>query len=146
LIAFFRKPKAPSEEALRRHRERLLNPPWIDLQEHFGLEIPGPIKNFYAQTEILMKRDIVFHSQNGREWKVADFLPADIETLKGIWPDLKKGHNLQFVCDVFGHCYYIPLDHSQSGECPVMIHHHDGSDTELVSDSLDRFLEGRQVA
>ncbi len=62
LIAFFRKPKAPSEETLRRHRERLLNPQWIDLQEHFDLEIPEPIKNFYAQTEMLMKRDIVFHS------------------------------------------------------------------------------------
>lgn len=145
LIAVFRKRKAPSEESLRRYRERLLNPQWIDLQEHFGLEIPEPIKNLYAQKEMLVLRDLVFHSTNGKAWKVADFLPADIDTLRGVWPDLKKGKKFPFASDLFGDCYYIPLDHNQSGECRVMIYHHDGSDTELVSDSLDQFLKGRQV-
>src|ERR1700675_2252726 len=56
LLARFRKPKAPTEESIRRYRERLLNSRWDELQEHFGLAIPEPLKNLYKQTTLLSKR------------------------------------------------------------------------------------------
>jgi hypothetical protein len=42
----------------------------------------------------------------------------------------------------FGDCYYIPLTGDKPEECPVMCYHHDVSDVESVSTSLDEFLKG----
>jgi len=36
----------------------------------------------------------------------------------------------------------IPLTGDKSEQCPVMCYHHDGSDFEYVSTSLDNFLNG----
>jgi hypothetical protein len=56
LLARFRKPKARTEESIRRYRKRLLNSRWDELQVHFGLAIPEPLKSLYKQTTLLSKR------------------------------------------------------------------------------------------
>ncbi|HMI51245.1 MAG TPA: hypothetical protein VK525_07020 [Candidatus Saccharimonadales bacterium] len=53
LLARFRKPKLPTEESIRRYRERLLNSRWDELRVHFGLAIPGPLKKLYEHTALL---------------------------------------------------------------------------------------------
>src|SRR6266481_5108582 len=62
------------------------------------------------------------------------------QTLEGIWSDLKKSKVFPFAVDSFGDCYYVELTGKDSNRCPVMYHHHDGSDVELVSNSLEEFL------
>jgi len=141
LLARFKKSKPRSEESIRRYRERLLNPCWDDLQEYFGMAIPPPIKELYRRTNLLTELDIVFRDQNGREWHVAAFSPADLETLDETWSDIKYGKKLPFAHDSFGDCYYIELTTKESSRFPVMLYHHDGSDVEMVSTSLDEFLE-----
>jgi SMI1 / KNR4 family (SUKH-1) len=141
LLARFRKPKPPSEESIRRYRERLLNPRWDELQEHFGLTIPQTMKDFYKQTTLLTTQNVVFREANGKEWHVAGFYPADTETSDAIWPDLKKSKIFPFAFDSFGDCYYVELTDQKSDRCPVMYYHHDGDDVELVSSSLDEFLK-----
>jgi hypothetical protein len=141
LLSLLRKPKLPSEESVRRYRERLLNPRWEELEERFGQAIPARIKNLYTRTELISRRDIHLRNENGKTYHIAEFLPADVETLSGIWSELKKSNNFPFANDSFGDCYYIPFTGDKSEECPVMYYRHDGSDFELVSRSLDEFLE-----
>jgi len=147
LLARFRKPKPPSEEAVRRYRERLLNPCWGDLQGYFGMTIPEPLKELYQRTELITAHDIVFRDQNDREWHVAEFLPADLKSLDETWLEVKKGKNFPFARDSFGDCYYIQLTTKES-RSPVMLYHHDGNDVEMVAASLEGFLssDGRPSA
>ena len=139
-MARFRKRKPPSEESIRIHRERLLNPCWDDLQEYFGTPIPEPLKRLYLRTELLTECDVVFRDQDGREWHLAEFSPADLTTLDETWLDVKEGKNFPFAGDCFGDCYYIELISREPVRCPVMLCHHDGSDVEIVAASLDEFL------
>ena len=140
LLARFRKAKPPSEESIRKYRERLQNPSWGDLQKYFGMPIPEPIRELYRRTELLTEHDVVFRAQNDREWYVAEFLPADLKTLAETWPDVKEGKNFPFARDSFGDCYYIELASKELSRCPIMLYHHDGSDVEIVATSLDEFL------
>jgi hypothetical protein len=140
LLARFRKPRPPSKESIRRYRERLLNPRWDELQMHFGLAIPEGLKNLYKQTTLLTTQNVVFRGNGGKEWHVAEFYPADAQTLEGIWSDLKKSKIFPFAVDSFGDCYYVELTDWESNRCSVMYYHHDGSDVEVVSNSLEEFI------
>jgi hypothetical protein len=140
LLGHLGKPKPYSEEAARRYKERLLNPCWKELEEYFNQAIPERIKHFYTQTEIINRRDLRVTNANGASYHIAQFLPADMETLNGIWPDVKESTNFPLATDAFGDCYYIPLNGEKSAQCPVMCYHHDGSDVESVSTSLDEFV------
>ena len=142
LLLHLRKPKSPSEESLRRYRQRLLNPRWEELEGYLGQSIPERIKQFYMSKEIINRRDIRVSNAKGTTYHIAQFLPADIETLSGIWPAVKESSNFPLATDAFGDCYYIPLTGDEKEQCPVMCYHHDGSDIEPVSTSLDEFLNG----
>ena len=107
---------------------------------HFGLAIPEPLKNLYEQTTLLTTQNVVFREKGGKEWQVAEFCPAHTQTLEGIWSDLKKSKAFPFAVDSFGDCYYVEHTGKDSNRCPVMYYHHDGSDVELVSNSLEEFL------
>jgi len=140
LAARFRKPRSHSAEYTLTYNQRLRNPKWAELEEHFGRAIPEAIKNLYSESELLNRRDILFRGENGTEWRVAEFLPADVKTLDHLWPDVKESKNFVFARDSFGDCYYVPLPESPSDGCVVMYYHHDGNDVELVSRSLETFL------
>src|SRR5690348_14439074 len=73
LLARFRKPKPSSKESIGRNRERLLNPRWAELREHFGQAIPEPLRNLYKQTTLVTTKDVVFREKGGKEWHVAEF-------------------------------------------------------------------------
>jgi len=139
LLARFRKPKPPCKESIQRYRERLLNPRWDDLQEHFGHTLPEPLKGLYEQTALITRQEVIFRESAGKEWHVAGFYPADRET-DPIWPDMKKSKIFPFAFDSFGDCYYVDLASKESNRCAVMYYHHDGNEIELVSESLEEFL------
>lgn len=139
-MARFRKPKPPSEESIRRYRERLLNPRWDELREYFGLPMPEALKDLYRQTALLTMQNLVLHERSDKEWQVAAFYPADTKTLDGIWPHLKNSKVFPFAFDSFGDCYYVELTGEDRSRCPVMYYHHDGNDIELVSSSLEEFI------
>ncbi|SRR5579871_1306281 len=142
LLPRFRKPQPPKEESIRRYRERLLNPRWDELQEHFGLAIPEPLKNLYKQTALLTTQNVVFRQNGGKEWHVAEFYPADTQTLEDIRFDFENSKIFPFAYDSFGDCYYVELTKEESSRCPVLYYHHDSdrSDVELVSNSLEEFI------
>jgi len=140
LLGHLRRPKPPSEDSALRYKERLLNPRWNELEEHFNQAIPGRIKHFYLQTELVNRRDLRVSNPNGTSYHIAQFLPADMEALNGIWPAVKESANFPLATDAFGDCYYIPLNGEESAQCPVMCYRHDGSDIESVSTSLDEFV------
>jgi|SRR5215469_6065233 len=140
LLSRFRKSGPRSEESRRRYSERLRNPRWEELQEYFEQPIPEQIKKLYARTELIGQRGIQLTNENGKRYEIAEFLPADIETLDSIWSDVKQAKNFPFATDSMGDCYYVPLTGDKAGDCPVMCYHHDGCDFELVSRSLEEFV------
>ena len=142
LLPRLKKPRLPSAESLRKYRERLLNPRWEELEEYLGQSIPDRIKRFYTNTEVIIRRNIRISNAKGATYHIAQFLPADKETLNAIWPGLKESANFPLATDAFGDCYYIPLSGDKVEQYPVMCYHHDGSDFESVSASLDEFLNG----
>jgi SMI1/KNR4 family protein SUKH-1 len=142
LLPRLKKTKLLSAESPQRYRERLLSPRWDELEKYLGRSIPERIKQFYTNTEVIKRHDIRVSNAKGRTYHVAQFLPADIEALDGIWPDVKVSANFPLATDAFGDCFYVPLTGDKSEQCPVMYYHHDGSDSESVSTSLDEFLNG----
>jgi len=142
LLWHLKKPKSSSEESVRRHNERLLNPRWKELEDYFGRPIPDAIKNLYARTELLQRRDFQVTNESGKSYEIAEFLPADLETLNRIWSDLKDSKCFPLATDSMDDCYYVPLTGDKSDDCPVMCYHHDGSDHESVSKSLEELITG----
>jgi hypothetical protein len=142
LLSRLRRPQSLSEELEQRYSERLLSPRWEELEGYFNRSIPEQIKRFYGHAEILSRHDVRVTIANGATYHITRFLPADIETLNGIWPDVKTSANFPLATDAFGDCYYIPLTGDKSEQCPVMCYHHDGGDFKSVCTSLDEFLNG----
>jgi len=137
-----KKPKPPSEESVRRYTERLFNPRWKELEDYFGQPIPSAIKQLYARTELIERRDFQIVNESGKSYEIAEFLPADLETLNRIWSDLKDSKCFPLATDSMDDCYYVPLTGDKPVDCPVMCYHHDGSDHEEISKSLKEFVTG----
>jgi hypothetical protein len=88
LLRHLKKPKPLSEESVRGYRQRLLNPRWDELEQHFNQAIPKRIKDLYARTEIITRQDIEVSNGEGTH-HIAEFLPTDLETLDAV-PENKK--------------------------------------------------------
>jgi len=142
LLWHLKKPKAPSDESVRRYTERLLNLRWEESEDYFGQPIPNAIKNLYARTELIKRRNFQITNESGKSYEIAEFLPADLETLNRIWSDLKDSKCFPLATDSMGDCYYVPLSSDKLGNCPVMCYHHDGSDHEAVRRSLEELVAG----
>ena|SRR5215469_2792189 len=81
LLWHLKKPKPPSEESIRRYPERLLNPQWKELEDYFGQPVPSAIKQLFARTGLIERRDFQIANESGKSYEIAEFLPADLETL-----------------------------------------------------------------
>jgi hypothetical protein len=68
----FEEAKTPSEESVRRDTERLLNPRWEELEDYFGQPIPNAIKNLYARTELIKRRDFQITNESGKSYEIDD--------------------------------------------------------------------------
>jgi hypothetical protein len=80
-----KKPKAPSDESVRQIHRTATQPRWEELEDCFGQPIPNAIKNLYARTELIKRRNFQITNESGKSYEIAEFLPADLETLNRVW-------------------------------------------------------------
>jgi len=144
LLSLFRKPKPTSDESVRRYRERLLNPRWEEVEEKIALAVPSRVKQLYVQPELICQSKSCFSPKEGKTYYVAQFLPADAQSLSETWAAVRESKGFPFAVDYFGDTYYVPLVGKAGETCSVMCYHHDGNDFELVSSSLEEFLGWHQ--
>jgi hypothetical protein len=132
-------PEEQSAEASRLERARLLRPQWPDLQDHFHTPIPKIVQDIYADQTLITMDDLQVRGAEGKEWKIAKFLPADLETLSDTWPELRAAPVLPIASDSQGDVFYIALD-GKSYE--VRLFHHAGDEHELIASSVVDFVAG----
>lgn len=121
---------------------RLLNPDFAALERHFECTMPQAIREFYADSELILKSDFLIRSRNApevEEFDIACFVPADAEQMETWWPPAER----KFIIanSVCGDPYYVELPLTQPNPLPVYVLYHDGGDTFNVADSLEEFME-----
>ncbi|MGE5113991.1 MAG: hypothetical protein ACM3JB_24285 [Acidobacteriaceae bacterium] len=132
-------PEEQSAEASRLERARLLRPQWPDLQDHFHTPIPKIVQDIYADETLITMQDLQVRGADGKEWKIAKFLPADLETLSETWSELRVSPVLPIASAPQKDVFYIALD-GKSYE--VKLFHHAAGDHELIASSVVDFLAG----
>ncbi len=132
---------SPEEQALeaeKRARQRLLSPRWADLERHHRRPIPNILQNLYADHEVITLRDVVLRRTDGRKWSIREFLPADLDTISALPPELRSTNVFPFAVSESGDVYYTVLD---QGSYPVKISCKLGGE-ELVAPAVVDFIAG----
>jgi hypothetical protein len=132
---------SPEEQALeaeKRGRERLLSPKWEQLRQHHRRPLPGIIQKLYADQEVISLRDVVLRRTDGRKWSIREFLPADLDTVSALPPELRSTEIFPFAVSDAGDIYYISLD---QGSYPVKMSSKLGGE-ELVAPAVVDFIAG----
>ncbi len=132
---------SPEELALeseKRARDRLLSPHWEQLRQHHRRPIPPIIQNLYADQDVVTLRDVVLRRTDGRKWSIREFLPADLDTISALPPELRSTDIFPFAVSDSGDVYYISLD---QGSYPVKMSCKLGGE-ELVAPAVVDFIAG----
>src|SRR4030095_14744592 len=113
------------------------------LERHFGCTIPPAIRELYADSKLILKRDFLIRPPHApesmEEFDVAFFVPADVEGMESWWPVEERKF---IIADTgCGDPYYVELSLGQPDPLPVYVMYHDGGETLLVADSLEQFAE-----
>ena len=121
--------------------QRLLNPDFAAVERHFGCMIPPAIRELYADSELVLKKDFLIRPTNASEgaddFVIAYFVPADVEGMESWWPAQDRKF---IIADTgCGDPYYVELSLRQPDPMPVYVSYHDFGDTLKVSDSLEEF-------
>lgn len=124
-------------ESQEEYNRRLLNPDFAALERHFGCTIPQAIRDLYADSELILKKDLLIRSGN-EEFEIDYFTPADVEGAESWWPAEQRKFILADTG--FGDPYYVELSLTQPNPLPVYVLYHDGGDTFKVTDSLEEFV------
>ena len=132
-------PEEQSAEASRLERARLLRPQWPDLQDRFQKPIPRIVQDIYSDHQLMTMVDVEVNGAEGKAWKLAKFLPADLQTLSDTPPEFRALTALPIAIDAFGDVFYISLDDESY---PVKLFHQQGSEHELVAASVVDFIAG----
>jgi hypothetical protein len=131
--------KAEWEEYSERFRERLLKPDFAALEAHFDCAMPKELKDLYAdKKEILRGGFEVLTDKSGapeHSWPVAFYLPADLESLRDVWPDCKE--LFAFADDGCGNGYLID---PRKPDLEVLFHDHEDSQITRVGLNLAGFI------
>jgi len=132
--------KEQMDEYSRRFRERLANPDFSALEEHFGHALPLPLKSLYANSEELNRDgDFEVVPPAGADATdpsyVAFYNPADAESLEHNFHDADA--YFAFADDGCGNAYIID---PRETDPPVMFHDHETGEIEPVAPSLSGFL------
>jgi hypothetical protein len=133
--------EAWSQEDQRDYDRRLLNPDFTAVEGHFGCTIPPTIRELYADSELILKKDFLIRPppEGMEEFVIAYFVPADVEGMESWWPAEDKKF---IIADTgCGDPYYVELSLVQPDPLPVYVLYHDGGDTLKVAGSLAEFIE-----
>ncbi len=132
---------SPEEQALeaeKRSRERLLSPKWEQLQHHYRRPLPTIVQNLYADQEVISLRNVVLRRTDGRKWSIREFLPADLDTVSALPPELRSTEIFPFAVSDGGDIYYLSLD---QGSYPVKLSCKLGGE-EIVAPAVVDFIAG----
>ncbi len=132
-------PEEQAREAARRTRARLLAPQWPELEERYRRTIPKIIKDFYSDQELITLREVVLRRSDGKEWRIAEFMPADLKTQTTVPAQVFSRELFPIAISPSGDLYCVPLN---KGTYPVEMACRDGSGHELVAPSVVDFIAG----
>lgn len=138
-IFFPRPTREQIEEHGRRFRERLRNPDFLSLEEHFGCRAPEALRRLHQDKDEVLRGDFLVVPPGAKEESefhyVCYFCPVDADSIKDVLPGLEK--YFAFADDGGGNGYLIDptLD-----DPPVLYHDHESGEIEKVCDSLSEFL------
>lgn len=122
---------------------RLLNPDFRAVERRLGCSIPPEIRELYADTELMLKKDFLIRptgaSETLEEFDIACFVPVDVESVESWWP--AEDRKFIIVHTAGGDPYFVELSLIQPDPLPVFVTYHDGGDTLKVSDSLAQFVQ-----
>lgn len=126
---------------------RLLKPDFAAVERHFGCMIPPAIRELYADSELILKKDFLIQPTNAldgiEEFDIAYFVPADVEGMESWWPAEDRKF---IIADTgCGDPYYVTLSLVQPDRLPVYVLYHDGGDTLKVADSLEEFVDACRI-
>ena len=106
--------------------------------------MPAVLRELYADQALVTSRDLVVFDP-GRTgdgeaaWNINQFTPADEQAIRPELESIPAGA-FSFVTNEFGDPLYLQLGEVPDGDGPVLVHYHDGGDTEEVAPSLRTFL------
>ncbi len=130
------------EEAMRRYEERLSNPQWDKLEQHYGFPMPIALRELYEDPKLVTRSSYYVVPRDafeeGDEHFVSSFHPADVETINSIWFECGT-RRFPFACDGFDNHYYVRF-RTHCHDPPVYFIDHDGGDCIRIADSLNTFL------
>ena len=132
--------KEQVDEYSRRFQKRLANPDFAVLEQHFGCELPAPLRQLYANSDELARNDFEIVPPEGQNLTgpayVAFYNPADAESLKHTFHD--AGTYFAFADDGFGNAYLID---PRKPDPPVLFHDHETGAIEPVAPALSAFVK-----
>jgi SMI1 / KNR4 family (SUKH-1) len=126
------------------HVAEVQRPRWDTVEALLGHPVPDVLRALYADRDLLASSQLLvldpaLGSEHDEAWWISQFTPADERALVPELESIPPGA-FTFACNEFGDPYYVRLGELPDGDGPVMVHHHDGGDTELVAPSLRAFL------
>ena len=130
------------------HIAKVQRPRWDTVERILGHAVPDVLRALYADRDLVGSSDVlVFDPARGHErseaWWISQFTPADVGALVPELESIPPG-SFSFANNAFGDPYYVRLGELSDGDGPVLVHHLDGGDTELVAPSLRTFLSWRR--
>ena len=125
--------RSRNDEYSKRFLARLQSPDYKVVEDHFGVELPSLLKEFYSSP--LINGDYVVFSDDGDEWDIAYFQPIDEESTREGWPGMEP--YLAIANDGCGNDYIID---PKSPPHAVKFHDHETGEIDPVSETLEGFI------
>ena len=126
-------------ESIQIFNQRLLNPDFESLRQHFDHPIPQSLISLYENHDLIVQGGFSVIPRSGADddemWYIASFEPMDAESQEYTFFDSLK--YLAFAGDGCGNAYVVdPRDDDPA----VLFHDHEDDDFSQVCDRLSLFL------
>jgi len=125
------------------YRQRLLSPRWDVVEVALGRPVPAVLRELYADQALVTSDDLLVFDPARSEAEVClnvnQFIPADESALAPDLVGIPPGA-FAFATNEFGDPIYVKLGELPDGDGRIVVHHHDGDDTEEVAPSLRALL------
>ena len=126
-------------EYSRRFLQRLRQPDFPALENHFGCTMPAPLRALYGdEVEFLRSNFTVAPAATTPEaerWFIADYQPADLQSARDAWPGLER--LFAFADDGSGNGYLID---PHLPDPPVLLNDHETGEATQTCPSLSEFM------
>jgi hypothetical protein len=132
------------DEYARRFNQRLANPDFAALEQHFGRPLPAALRTLYLDPQERMRDNFEVapsvDAPRAIRWQVAYCQPADAESLRDMWPGTEE--LFAFADDGCGNAYLVD---PRLPDPPVLFHDHESGEMEPVCDRLSEFMHWPRI-